>query len=908
VGGTQDPGEADRPEAVKPPRLPRELLRRLVPRGSRDVLIGDLDEEFERYVAPASSKTQAAWWYWQQVLRSAPGAFRLRIRSRGANSGPREPRVRGFLACAANDLRYGARRARSQFSLLATVTLTLALGIAAATSVSALARLVLLQPLPYADPDRLVHIEEIDTRRQTGSGNVSYPDFLDYRGQNQTMVDLGAFSGGSRTLIGAGEADRVPMAEVSDGFFRLLGVRLALGREFDAGDLRAQSPLTVILTDGAWQRRFGADPNVIGRTIGLSGQQAAIVGVLPRDFEFPLRGLAEIYLPLRPTAAQIERRYLHWLSLIGRLRPDVSIDRAAADLDVVARRFASVDPQYHPAARTSVITLSERVVGSVRPILTVLLGAAAFVLIVACANIAGLLVARDAGRLHEIEVRSAIGATRGRLVRQLIAESLVMAVPGGVLGLVLGHYAVGLFVLSIPRAQRAALPHLTTMAIDPAAVLMSVGLLGASVLIFGVLPAWQAARHGDRSTLRARGTTDSRRFRLQSGFVIAQLTLAVILLAGSALIGRSVYRLITSSPGFAIDGLLIARVNPAFSDPPSVTAYQQRLVERIAAIPGISGVATIDQPSLTGPGGSGTFMIAGSRDPAGADGKVMTGVESTTAIRTVSANYFAVMAIPVLQGRPFSTTDRRGQSPVVLVNQTLATAVFGGRPLGQRIVFPFFDGRPAWEIVGVVGDEQIASLDQPIRPVVYFPFGQVTDGAISLVTRTTGDPEAFVGAIRAAAAEVDPTIPVYAAQTIDRVIADSDAVFRRRSVLVLVTGFAAAAVLLSAVGLYGVLAQLVAHRTREIGVRIALGAGRTHIARGVLGQALFPVFAGLGLGLAATLWLSPALQTLLFDVAPRDWPTLTLVGAFLLATACLACAIPARRAVRIDPVVALRQT
>lgn len=908
MGRTPDSSEAHGPEAVKPPRLPRGLLRILVPRSSRDVLIGDLDEEFERHVAPVRSPARAAWWYWTQVLKSAPGALRLRWQSSGAHRARHERRLPSLVASLATDFRYGVRRAAGQRSLLFTVTLTLALGVAAASSVFALTRLVLLRPLSYADPDRLVHIEEIDTRRLTGSGNVSYPDFLDYRTQNQTMVDLAAFSGGSRTLIGAGEADRVPMAEVSDGFFHLLGVRPALGREFTAADLRAQSPLTVILTDGAWQRRFGADPNVIGRTIGLSGQQASIVGVLPRDFEFPLRGLAEIYLPLRPTAAQIERRYMHWLSLIGRLRPHVSIDQGAADLDVVARRFASVDPQYHPAARTSVVTLSERVVGSVRPILTVLLGAAAFVLLVACANIAGLLVARDAGRVHEVEVRSAMGATRGRLVRQLIAESLVIAVPGGMFGLVLGHYAVRLFVLSIPRAQRAALPHLTTIGIDPAAVLVSVGLVGAAVIVFAVLPAWQAARHGARSTLRARGTMDSRRFRLQSGFVVAQLTLAVILLTGSALMGRSVYRLLTSSPGFATGGLLTARVNPAFSDPPSVTAYQQRLVERIAAIPGISGVATVNQPPLTGPGGTGTFTIAGSRDPAGAIGNDVTGVEPTTAIRTVSANYFALLSIPVLQGRPFSATDRRGQPSVVLVNQTLATAVFGGRPVGQRIVFPFFDGRPAWEIVGVVGDEQIDSLDQPMKPVVYFPFGQVTDGAISLVTRTTGDPEVFAGVIRAAAGEIDPDIPVYAVQTIDRMIADSDAVFRRRSVLVLVSGFAAAAVLLSAVGLYGVLAQLVAHRTREIGVRVALGARRPDIARNVLACALVPVTAGLGLGLAATIWLSPALQTLLFGVAPRDWSTLVAVVALLIAIAGVACAIPARRAVRIDPVEALRQS
>jgi putative ABC transport system permease protein len=882
---------------MTPPRLPGRLLRRLLPEDVRDVLVGDLDEEFERLVAPTRSRARAYLWYWRQVFRSIPGALRLRRQAR-LRAGSHVGRPAGWiLHDIAADVRYGARRARHKSSLFAAVTLTLALGIAAATSIFTLTRMVLLRPLPYADADRLVVISEIDTRRPS-FGNLSWPDLLDYRAQNSTLVDVAAFSGGSRNVTGVGDPDRLPMAEVTDGFFALLGVRPALGRDFEPADLRPQSPPVVILTDGAWRRRLGADPNVIGRQIGLSGQQTTIVGVLPRSFEFPLRGLAEFWLPALASDAQLQRRFAHSLDVIGRLRPGVSVNQATADLDVIARRFATIDPQYHSGARTRIEPLKDHIVGSARPTLFVLLGAAGFVLIVTCANLAGLLVTHNVARLHEVEVRAALGASRGRLIRQFMTESVVLAMPGGLLGVVLGQYAARLFVLSMPRARRAALPNLTSFAIEPFTLVASLGLIVVSVLAFAALPAWQAARHGDRTTLRVRGATGPRQFRLQTLFVVAQLALAVVLLAGSGLMARSVYRLLATSPGFEADGLITARVNPSFFEAPRVSAYHQALLERIRAIPGISGAATINQLPLTGSGNSGTFKVATSGVDIQAGG--------TAAIRTVSPEYFTVMSIPMLQGRLFSPEDQRGRPPVVLVNQILATSVFGGRPLGHRIVFPFFDGQPAWEIVGVVGDEQFAGLDRAMRPVVYFPFGQILSGDIGLVARTSGDPASLIGAVRAGAAAVDPNVPVYSAETMARIIADSDAVFLRRSVLIVIGGFAVAAVLLSAIGLYGVLAQMVSHRTREIGVRMALGARSAQVARSIVAGTAPAAAAGLAVGLAATLWLSPMLQTLLFETGPHDWTTLGLVTLFLAGVAAVACIVPARRAARIDPVVALR--
>jgi putative ABC transport system permease protein len=380
--------------------------------------------------------------------------------------------------------------------------------------------------------------------------------------------------------------------------------------------------------------------------------------------------------------------------------------------------------------------------------------------------------------------------------------------------------------------------------------------------------------------------------------VVAQLALAVVLLVGGGLMARSVYRLLAISPGFDPQGLIIARVNPSFFDAPRVTAYHEQVLEHVRAIPGVTGAATVNQPPLSGSGNSGTFTIAGDAD---------ANRETHTRIRTVSADYFAVMAIPIVQGRAFSPEDRRGRPPVVLVNETLARSAFGGRPLGHRIVFPFFNGRPAWEIVGVVGDEQLAALDQSMLPVVYFPFAQTLNGDMNLVVRTIGDPAAYIRGVRAAATAVDPNVPVYGADSMGQMIADSAAVFRRRSVLVLVSAFAAAAVLLAGVGLYGVLAQMVTQRTREIGVRMALGASRAHVVQSVAGRALVPVVAGLGSGIGAALSLAPRLDTLLFEIPPRDVVTLAAVVTFLALVTALACVIPASRAAKIDPVVALRQ-
>jgi predicted permease len=871
---------------MRPPRLARALLGRLLRADVRRAALGDLDEEFARDVLPARGPMRARLWYWRQVLGSIVPVLRLR---------------QVHLADFASDLRLGGRRLGREPGFAAAVTLTLAIGIGATTSIFAMTHAVLLDGLPFRDADRLVTIAEIDTRRESSSGNVSYPDFLDYAAQNATFDGIAAFTGGSRTVADAGGAiDRVPMTEVTPGFFALLGVAMAAGRDFTAADAEPGAPPTMILTDAAWRRRFAADRAIVGRTIQLGSQATTVIGVLPAGFEFPLRGLSEIWLPVRPTDAQRGRRYMHWLDLVGRLAPGVDVATARADLDVTAARFAALDPRYHPAARVDVTTLHERMAGPVRPLLLILQGAAAFLLIVACANVASLLIARGADRAQELQVRAAIGAGRGRLVRQLVAESLALALPGAGLGLGIGVLAVRVFLASLPRSERAALPHVESIGFAPELMAAAVGLALFAAAGFGVVPAWQAGGRAAGAHLRVRGGVAPRHLRLQSGFVIAQLALSLALLAGAGLLGRSMHRLLQVSPGFDPHHVLTAEVNgqePAYASVEATQTMQATLMTRLAALPGATGAATISQLPLAGRGNSGMFTVQSA--PAQPEVRAL--------IRSVSDNYFDVMRVPLLHGRAFSRDDGSSAPRVVVVNAALARTVFGGRALGERIAFPFFQDRPWWTIVGVVGDEQFTSLDDDPVPVVYFPFAQSSSNNFNLVLRTEADPDAMTAAVRDVVRQLDPLLPVYDFTSMDRRIAQSVSVSRRRSAMVLLAVFAIAAVGLSAVGLYGLIARTVTQRTRELGIRIALGADRSHVAGTVLRRGVRLTLAGVCAGLLLSALSSRTLDSLLFQVASLDVLTLGTASALVIGIALAACFIPAVRALRIDPSTALRE-
>ena len=868
---------------IAPPRLARRLLWAALPETHRAVVLADLDEEFTERISPGRSRLSASQWYWRQVLRSLPGAVRMRVRFQSAD--------------LVRDLRYGARMLRRSPAFSATAILTLTIGIGATSAVLTLANAVLVRPLPYADPDRIVSVMEIDRLRDNSSGNLSWPDFIDYARDNQTLTAMAAYSGGSRTLTAPGApAQRVAAVMVTGRFFEVLGVNAAAGRALADEDIPQGAPPVAMVTHASWRNRFGGDPQIVGRRVVLNDVPTTIVGVLPETFEFPPRGQAELWMPVHPSKNQMERKFFHWMDAIGRLKPGVTRAEAAADLDRVARSFAPLDPRAHQTSSAIAPLLRDRIVGNVRPTLLILSGASILVLLVACANIAGLLLAQSATRTSEMAVRSVMGAGRSRLFRQLLAENIALAVPGGLLGIAAGQWMVRGLVASMPPAQRLTLPHIASLSLDGQALAISLGLTIVASLVFGMIPAWRTARTDRLQSTRGVTGLGARELRLQSAFVVVQVALALLLLAGAGLMAQSLRRLLDVSPGFRTDHLLTMTVAlpQRYREAPAISSFHRVLTDRMASLPGVLGASINDQLPLGGAGNSGSFTIVGD---AGSK-------ETVTLVRTVAENYFDVMGIRVEEGRRFAPTDSPSSPPVVLVNRIVVERA--GVPLvGKRVVFPFMPGQEM-EVVGIVGNEQYDALDRAAQPVLYFPQTQGPSTNFTLLLRTAGDPAAMVPSVVAAIAELDPSIPVYQRASMDDILSRSEAVFRRRSVLTLIGGFAASALLLAAVGLYGVLTQIVAQRTQEIGVRLALGAGRAKIAGDLLRRGLAPVAIGVAAGLAGSLALGRYLGGLLYGTSAEDPLTLSFVVAVLGATALVACIIPARRALRVNPVDALR--
>jgi putative ABC transport system permease protein len=870
------------PRSAEAPRIARAIVRSLAPAVDRAAILCDLDEGLQRHQSPRQ--------YWKEVLASVPGLVVLRWR-RAA-----------IFADLPRDLRYALRLVRQHPGFTTAAVLTMAMGAGVTTAVASIVEAVLLRPLPYSNHDRVVVLQEWDTKG-TGSGSrVSWSDYLELSARLQSFDAVAGFDGASRTLTGAGSAERLSAVLVTARFFDVLGVEPAAGRGFSAADFAPGADRVVVVSDGLWRRVLGGDPAAIGRTLVLNGAPSTVIGVLPARFMFPLRGAVDLWLPLRPVRAQVDRPYVHWLDLIALRRANVPAASAREELRAVASSWTARD-SWHASSGLRAIAIRDDMVAGVRPALLVLAGGGLLLLLVAAANVSGLILSRAAGRAREFDVRAALGASRYRLLRLLGVESACLAAAGAASGLIVASWALAGFDATVPLRYRVRMPYADAIAVSPRVALLAIVFSCAAVVITSMSPAW---RHGGSkridvgSGLRSTGGRSST--RLRSTLVAAQIALAVVLLAGAALVARSVWKLTSVSPGFEMDGLLTATVSlpgARYGDAAAAGAAVHRMLERIRAVPGVTAAEGIDQVALTGTGNNGAFTIAG-RDSPGAAAR-------QTLVRSVTAGYFGAMGIAVAEGRPFAPSDSSSSPRVVVVNRTFARRYFPGQSaVGQRLVFESVDGRPPWSIVGVAGDEQFNDLDKPMLPTVYFPFTRSASSTVVFVMRTPLPLSQVGEPLRAAVASIDADVPLTALRTMTTMAAESSAMFLRAIVMRMLAWFAIASLLLGGVGTYGVLSESLTARTREIGVRMALGATRGGISRMVLRAGAAPAIAGLAAGAALAAAAVPALRSLLFGVTLLDIPSVAAVLAMLACVTLAACAVPAWRAMRLPVTTALR--
>jgi putative ABC transport system permease protein len=793
-----------------------------------------------------------------------------------------------------HDLRYGIRALARSPGFTIVAVLTLALGIGANSAIFSVVQWVLLRPLPFADPDRLVLIAEHNLSKGWERFAVSPANFLDWRERCQTFDSLAIANGVSLTLLGTGAPERLSGLAVSSELLSLLGVRPALGRTFHPGEDRPGAARVAVLGHELWQRRFGADPSLVGRTITLDGDAYTVVGVMPPGFRFTA---AQIFVPMALTADQLGQRGSHWVFSVGRLAPDASLEAAQAELAAIAASLAERYPDTNRGWGVRVDDMHENAVRHTRPALTALSGAVAFVLLIACANVANLLLARANGRRHELAVRAALGARRVRLVRQLLTESLLLALAGGALGLLVAVWGID----ALPALAADSLPRVRGIAVDRTTLLFTIGTSLATVVLFGLAPALAASRDPARSGMRE-GTRAGfgGRGRLRSALVVCEMALALVLLIGAGLLLESFRRVSAVSPGFDADHVLTLEVSLPASRYPE-EAQQARFfdaaLEKLAALPGVEAAGASTVVPLVSGDEIYSFVI---------DGRPEVPVSDLPSANyyAASADYFRTLGIPLRKGRYFTEADTAAAAPVAIIDESFARRYFPGEdPLGQRLRIGN-RGAVAREIVGVVGEVTHYALESGPTTAMYEPYRQQAQDSMTIVLRSRTDPAALTTAARRAVLEVDPAQPVYDVRTMDQVIAGSLA--DRRLPMLLLAIFAGAALLLAALGLYGVVSYAVAQRTHELGVRMALGAGRADVVRLVLSHGMGLALAGVGLGLCAALLLTRAVSRLLFGVQPTDPIVYGALSVGLVCVALVASLLPAHRATRVDPLAALR--
>jgi putative ABC transport system permease protein len=801
------------------------------------------------------------------------------------------------------DLRYGARMLSKNRGFTLIAVITLALGIGANTAIFSLVNAVLLRPLPYRDAERIVAIQELNPKGDLIQ--VTSPNFLDWRAQNTVFEHLAAIRWRQSNLAGEGQAERVEGAITSANFFEVFGAQARAGRLFSPSDEQAGHAPVVVIGYGLWQRRFGAAAGAVGQQLLIDDKSYTVIGVAPAGFQYPDK--TELWFPplrLAPEMSEMadvtQNRGRGYLSAVARLKPGVSLEQAKAEMETITARLRKQYPETNNNRFNRVVSLQTHLVGETSRLLWLLFGAVGCVLLIACANVANLLLARATTRRRELAVRAALGATRGRMLRQLLTESLSLALAGGLLGLLLAWWGVD----ALTRLMPANFPRMAEIALDLPALGFALLLSVATAVIFGLAPAWQSARVELQEALKdnARGA-GARRNRLRGALVTAEVALSLALLVSAGLLFRSFLRLQAVDAGFDAGGVLTMRLAPSgtnFREDPQYIGFYQKVIEKIGAIAGVEAVGAINTLPLS-KGPTFAFRI---------EGRPETTVDKWPGAnyRNVTPDYFRAMKIPIAQGRAFTERDNAPAPLVVIINQAAAARHFAGQnPVGKRINFGMRDnaGRPIWhEIVGVSANVRNKELQEEAEPEIFTAAWQDAFGGMTFVIRSSVEPASLAMAVRQAAQEVDPAQPVFALRPMETLVIE--AVTQPRFNFTLLGLFGGLALALSAAGIYGVTSYSVAQRAQEIGVRKALGAQNGDVLRLVIKQGMASVLPGVVIGLVTAFAATRVMKGLLFGVSATDPLTFAVIALSLTSVALLACWIPARRATKVDPMVALR--
>ena len=884
------------------------LIARLRGMWRRERLDQDLDEEMRSHLEMRAADNLAAG--------MSPEVARVEAKRRFGNTtllkeDARNADIIGWLDAAARDFRYALRMLRRSPGFTAVAVLTLALGIGANTAIFSVVNSVLIRPLPYHDPAGLVMVWETNSLHPNPHNTVSPPNFLDWQSRNTVFSGMAYIFDERDSLTGNGEPEEVVVQDVSANFFSVLGVTPILGPGFTAENGQRGHDNVVILAYGLWKERFGGDPAIVGKSIVLNGHPQTVVGVAPQNFQWFIKdgsltgAKPQMWSPfVFPQSFHDHKQMGRFMTAAARLKPGATYSQAQSQMNAIASQLEQEYPDSDGHWGVNVVPLRQQISGDLRLALLVLFGAVAFVLLIACANVSSLLLARAASREREMAIRTAIGASRWRIARQLLIESLLLALIGGGIGVALAVWGTNVLLAASP----ANLLDLRSISLDLRVLTFAVAATLLAGLLFGFLPSYISAHSRISETLKEGGRGSSsahRRAFARNAFVITQLGLALVLLTGSGLLIRSFVRLIGVDPGFDTGHLLTFKVTlpgSKYGTDPLRMAFFQQLLAKLAAVPGVRSASMESFPPLTGLGAATAVHILSQPSLALSDLPVAN-------VGVVGPDYLSTMNIPLRAGRFFTAQELAEEKHVTIINQAFADKYLHGvNPLGQKaaIYMKSLDEKeikPS-EIIGVVGDVHQMGLDALPEPTVYWPHSELVMSGMTILVRTSSDPLALVTTAHGELQQLDPELPMAAVATMDQLLADS--LSRSRFTMLLLGIFSAVALVLAAVGIYGLIAYSVTQRTQELGIRIALGAQRRDVLRLVLGQGARLTLLGVTLGLLAALAISRLLASMLFGVSATDPLTFAGVVALLTIVALLACFIPARRATRVDPIVALR--